>query len=193
MKVIIFISIFIGLLMAQHISSNNKLLDVTTLPFQRDTNQKLKTFDYSFSYKPMAYTKNTNLEFLKNGNSFIFFFSATCPHCQQTIPKVLGLKSFFKKTNTQVIAIPTYHNSDKQVYNFISKYKVDIPVLADKQQAFAVNYGTGFVPVVLIVNAKGNFVRVPVNKQFEKTVKATLLRKEFFNSSKKSVKSSKKL
>ena len=128
--------------------------------YQRKGDNALDTFRFYEEYRPMSLTQETNLAFRKNKRTVVFFFSAVCGHCRKTIPKLLEIREFLAKNNMELVAIATGNNKDEDIYKFISEYQVDIPVFKDEKRKFARHYGTGYVPVVLVINEEGLYFRI---------------------------------
>jgi hypothetical protein len=64
----------------------------------------------------------------------------------------------------QAIAIAIKYNSEDDIRGFIRDYKVRMPVFHDEDRRFGENYGTGSIPLILMVNDKGEYIRY---KQFD--------------------------
>ncbi|MFC1586604.1 TlpA disulfide reductase family protein, partial [Fibrobacterota bacterium] len=87
-----------------------------------------------------------------------------CGHCKKTIPHMLKLHKEMKRDSLQMACIATARNTEKNIGEFIKTYKVNVPVFQDTAKAFSSNYGTGFVPVILLVNKKGNYIHEKLQK-----------------------------
>ncbi len=94
-----------------------------------------------------------------NRNLIVFYFSAKCPHCQQAFPHVQKLSDELASQGFAAIAVAVRQNTEEDVRGFIRDYGVHIPVFHDVERQFGSNYGTGSIPLVLLVNPKGEYIR----------------------------------
>ena len=90
----------------------------------------------------------------------IFYFSPKCPHCQEKFPMIQSLiKEYEPKGLTGIgLAIGgTIKKNDVRL--FMDQLNVSIPIFQDVNSKFGPTYGTGYVPVVFLVNSDGSFYR----------------------------------
>jgi thiol-disulfide isomerase/thioredoxin len=99
------------------------------------------------------------LSHFSNRKLMIFYFSAKCPHCQHAIPYVQKLADELAAKGFTSIAIAIKYNSEDDVRGFIRDYQVHIPVFQDQDQSIGEHYGTGSIPLVLLVNEKAEYIR----------------------------------
>ena len=112
-------------------------------------------FNYELPYDAFTQKQLSLKDFTKK-NLLVFYFSATCPHCQNAIPYVL--KYLHENKNLSMVAIAIKNNSASEIGDFINKYKVDVPLFQDNMRSFSDKYGTGSVPVAMLVNKNGNYI-----------------------------------
>ena len=89
----------------------------------------------------------------------IFYFSAKCPHCMRAYPQLQKIYERFASQGLKMIAIASGYNKRQDIHTFIANQKVQVPVLQDKSKKFGKQYGVGSVPLVIISNAKGEFIK----------------------------------
>ncbi len=128
--------------------------------YQLRADNAVDTFRFKDTYSPIFLTEDQSLISRKGKRTIVFFFSAVCKHCQQAISKLLKLKPLFAENNVDLIAIATKSNKLTHIQQFISRFKVKVPIFHDKKQSFARRYGIGVVPVVMVINEKGNYFRI---------------------------------
>jgi thiol-disulfide isomerase/thioredoxin len=130
--------------------------DSTVLELEKDSLGNLMVFDYSIKLKAFSHI-NMKLEDMKDKNFLLFYFSARCGHCKQSIPYLLKLVKEMENDSLYMIAIALGHNKDEDIATFIKTLKVDVPMFQDSKKEFSKKYGTGFVPVVYLVTKKGTY------------------------------------
>ena len=122
------------------------------------TNQPMK-MDFS---KPLTGVSDPGILFshFSNRPLLIYYFSPKCPHCQRHMPEIQNLMKEYEKDGLTGIAIGLGGGIKKNdIRLFIDQYKVTIPVFQDADYKFAPAYGTGYIPVVYLVNKDGTFYR----------------------------------
>lgn len=114
--------------------------------------------NFSLAPKPVS---DAGLKFSQFANRklVIFYFSAKCPHCQHAFPHVQKIGDELASQGFTSIAIAIKYNSEDDIRGFIRDYKVHIPVFQDEDRKFGENYGTGSIPLILLVNDKGEYIR----------------------------------
>jgi peroxiredoxin len=101
------------------------------------------------------------MQFHQFGNRklMIFYFSAKCPHCQHAVGHVQKLADELAPQGFTAVAISVKFNSEEEVRGFIGEYKVRMPVFQDAGNGFGTSYGTGSIPLLFLVNEKGEYIR----------------------------------
>lgn len=94
-----------------------------------------------------------------NRKLMIFYFSAKCSHCQHAVGHVQKLADELAPLGFTAVAISVKFNTEEEVRGFIGEYKVRMPVFQDAGNGFGTNYGTGSIPLLFLVNEKGEYVR----------------------------------
>lgn len=129
-----------------------KLMQDTT------TNQPMK-MDFS---KPLTGISDPGILFSHFANRplLIYYFSPKCPHCQRHFPNIQNLMKEYEKDGLTGIAIGLGGGIKKNdIRLFIDQFHAVIPVFQDADGKFGPSYGTGYIPVVYLVQKDGTFYR----------------------------------
>jgi thiol-disulfide isomerase/thioredoxin len=120
--------------------------------------QKRAHIDFGLVFHPIS---DATLKFGQYANRklMVFYFSAKCPHCQHAAPYVQKLADELATKGFQSIAIAIKFNSEDDIRTFIREQKIHMPVFHDDTRLFGENYGTGSIPLVLVINEKGEYLR----------------------------------
>lgn len=112
--------------------------------------------DFSIPLKPL---KQPDLSFtmLKNRNTFLFYFSPNCGHCQHTFPTIKAFRDKYEKKGMAFAAISTGYASPEDLKAFDADLKVDMLYFQDDTKRFAQLYSTGSVPLMLLVSPDGSY------------------------------------
>lgn len=112
----------------------------------------------------------------------LFYFSPKCPHCQAHFPEMQELVRKYESKGLTGVGISVGGGIKKNdVRNFIDQFNANFPIFQDVNAKFGPVYGTGYVPVVFIVNKDGTFYRFgDVSKKTTEQIQA-LLAKMFGN------------
>jgi thiol-disulfide isomerase/thioredoxin len=145
-----------------------------TYEMDKDKKGKRARIDFSMTPKPIS-DANMKLSHFSNRKLIIFYFSAKCPHCQHAFPIVQKLSDELSTQGFTAIAIAIKNNTEDDIRSFIRDYKVHVPVFYDDDRRFGENYGTGSIPLVLVVNDKGEFIR---HKTFDSELTPALIKTE---------------
>jgi thiol-disulfide isomerase/thioredoxin len=114
--------------------------------------------DFALTPVPVSDEKMKFAHF-SNRKLMIFYFSAKCPHCQHAYPFIQKLSDDLTAQGFTTIAIAIKYNTDDDIREFIRDYKVHVPVFHDDDRTFGENYGTGSIPLIIVVNEKGEYIR----------------------------------
>lgn len=114
--------------------------------------------DFALKPKPIS-DANMKLSHFSNRKLVVFYFSAKCSHCQHAFPIVQKLTDELSAQGFSSIAIAIKNNTEDDIRGFIRDYKVHMPVFYDEDRSIGDNYGTGSIPLVLVVNEKGEYIR----------------------------------
>jgi thiol-disulfide isomerase/thioredoxin len=114
--------------------------------------------DFGLNPKPIS-DANMKFSHFSNRKLMIFYFSAKCPHCQHAFPYVQKLSDELTAQGFSSIAIAIKYNTEDDIRSFIRDYKVHLPVFYDEDRSFGENYGTGSIPLLMVTNEKGEYIR----------------------------------
>lgn len=135
-------------------------------PLRGDTLADGMPAKMNFAVKMEGVTvKATDLQAFAGKPLMIFYFSATCGHCQHAAPEVAKLAQTYKEQGLSAIAIASGSNSKKGIRQFMENTKLDIPVLLDEARQFGELYSDGYVPKVYLVSPDASY---KIYKSFEK-------------------------
>jgi thiol-disulfide isomerase/thioredoxin len=126
--------------------------------FELDKKGKRAHINFALAPKPIS---DANLKFshFANRKLMIFYFSAKCPHCQHAIPYVQKLADELNAQGFTSIAIAIKYNTEDDIRGFIRDYSVHLPVFYDDDRSIGENYGTGSIPLLIVINEKGEYIR----------------------------------
>ncbi len=126
--------------------------------YELDKKGKRAHIDFSLNPKPIS---DANLKFshFANRKLMIFYFSAKCPHCQHAYPFVQKLSDEIAAQGFSTVAIAIKYNTEDDIRSFIRDYQVHVPVMYDEDRTIGENYGTGSIPLIIVVNEKGEYIR----------------------------------
>lgn len=126
--------------------------------FELDKKGKRAHVDFALAPKPIS---DANMKFahFANRKLVIYYFSAKCPHCQHAFPYVQKLSDELTAQGFAAIAIAIKYNTEDDIRSFIRDYKVHLPVFYDEDRSFGENYGTGSIPLLMVINDKGEYIR----------------------------------
>jgi len=156
----IFVYLLVGFFAFSHLGAQQVLgpvqLDVPE--FEKDKTGQLKIFDYNLKLNAFTH-KNLSLKDIKNQNTLIFYFSAKCGHCQAAFPLIQEASETLATKKVKTIAIAVAMNTEPDIAKFITELKGTIPFFHDKDRQFSRLYGTGNVPLVVLVNKQGKIIQ----------------------------------
>ena len=87
---------------------------------------------------------------LVTGPTFLFYFSANCPHCQQVTPELIELAAQ-AAGKARVIGIASSSNSLAELRNYRDTYGVPFPLYKDFSRKFAAENHCDSTPTLLLV------------------------------------------
>lgn len=117
---------------------------------------KATKVDFSIPLQPVK-QKDLAFTMLKNRWSLLFYFSPTCGHCMHTFPRIREFRTKYEKKGLAVAAIATGTASPEDIANFDAELKLDVLAFQDVTKKFAQEYGTGSVPLIMLVSPDGTF------------------------------------
>jgi peroxiredoxin len=126
--------------------------------FELDKKGKRDHINYKLAVKPLSNPKLTLAQF-EGKRMLVFYFSAKCPHCQHAAPHVQRLADELSAKGFATLAIAIKYNSEEDVRGFIRDFGIRMPMMQDDDRSFGENYGVGTIPVIYLVNEKGEYIR----------------------------------
>lgn len=126
--------------------------------FEMDKKGKRAHIDFTLPVRPIS-EANLKLAQFSGRKLLIFYFSAKCPHCQHAFPHIQKISDSLSSKGFVSMAIAVKFNTDEDIRGFIRDYGVRMPVFQDSERVFGEHYGTGSIPLVLLINEKGEYIR----------------------------------
>lgn len=123
-----------------------------------------KQFDFSIPLTSIIPEADSFLQ-LKTQPLFLFYFSPKCPHCKETYPRYLAMLKKYQSYGLKGAAISVSGVTKNEIRDFISRQSMKIPTFQDEQRKFSDAYGTGQVPLLIIVKNNGQFIRYTKNER----------------------------
>jgi peroxiredoxin len=93
----------------------------------------------------------------------IYYFSPRCPHCINTFPLIQSVADEFRSSGLEAIAVSVGNSAKNDVRAFMNQQNVNMPMFQDASRDFSTKYGSGHVPMVVLVSADGKFIRYTKN------------------------------
>lgn len=112
--------------------------------------------DFSIPMVPLK-QKDLNFELYRNRWSLQFYFLPTCGHCQHTYPWIQKLRATYEKKGLAFAAIASGSATAEDIQMFDTDFKLDMPAFQDASRKYGQLYGTGSVPLILVVKPDGTF------------------------------------
>lgn len=129
------------------------------IKLMQDSTHQLMKMDFT---KPLTGISDPGILFshFSNRPLLIYYFSPKCPHCQSHFPEIQNLMKEYEKDGLTGIAIGLGGGIKKNdIRLFIDQFHAVIPVFQDADGKFGPSYGTGYIPVVYLVQKDGTFYR----------------------------------
>lgn len=127
-----------------------------------DNTGKTKKFDYSLPLTGIS-DPGMLLSHFSQRPLLIFYYSPMCPHCQRTFPKFQELVKQNEAKGLQGIAISVGQIKKNDIRGFMDQLNVDVPMFQDSNRRFSELYGTGHVPMIVLVYPNGDYIRYKEN------------------------------
>lgn len=97
---------------------------------------------------------------LKSNKAVLINFWATwCPPCREEIPDLVNFHAKNKSKGFTVVGIDVGESSDR-VATFAEKFKINYPLLLDKDQTVAESFRVVGIPTTLLINKNGQVLGV---------------------------------
>lgn len=118
----------------------------------------LRNFDYNLKIKPVSGNDKRLSEF-KGKKISIYYLAPRCPHCKTALPNIMKARAILDSLGYESLNLGIKYSSDEELTNFINESNLRGFHFKDENRAFANKYGTGAVPVFMVVNELGEIVR----------------------------------
>ncbi len=126
--------------------------------FELDKKGKRDRINFKLDIKPLSNPKLTFSQF-EGRRMLLFYFSAKCPHCQHAAPYVQRMADELGAKGYASLAMAIAYNSEDDIRGFIRDFGVRMPMMQDADRTFGENFGVGTIPVIYLINEKGEYIR----------------------------------
>ena len=113
----------------------------------------------SFSKKNVADGSKVSSDAYKGKVLLINFWATWCPPCRKEIPYLIKLQEKYKEKGFSVIGISMDEGGRRLVNKFITKLKVNYPVIIGNAKLARGFGGVIGIPVSFVVDREGNLVK----------------------------------
>jgi thiol-disulfide isomerase/thioredoxin len=117
---------------------------------------KPTTIDFNLPLKPYKQS-DLKLSLFKKRHALLMYFSPTCGHCRHTFPHIQALQRQYESKGMAFVAIASGSANAGDLADFDAEFKVTMPFFRDQDGVFSTKYGTGSVPLILLVDPKGGY------------------------------------
>lgn len=114
------------------------------------------TIDFSIPLKPWKQA-DLKLSMFQKRPALIFYFSPTCGHCRHTYPHIQALQRQYESKGLTFVAVIAGSATAEDIADFDAEFKLTMPTFRDQDKVFSTKYGTGSVPLIMLVDAKGGY------------------------------------
>jgi thiol-disulfide isomerase/thioredoxin len=115
---------------------------------------KIPNMDYSIPLKPIS-DPSLDFQAYRGKRILIFYFGPTCPHCQAVTPTVKAYAAEIRAKGVETVAIANGRAEVQEIKEYISQYKVNLPVFWDPDRKFGVPYNVTLLPTFYAVGKDG--------------------------------------
>jgi peroxiredoxin len=115
--------------------------------------------DFSLSLKPIS-DPSKGFSGFRGRQVLLFYFGPTCPHCQQALPQVQDFADQIRIRGVETIAIANQRSNNEEIREFMSKYRVRMPVFWDAERKFGEAYDVKMLPTLYLVGLGGDTFRL---------------------------------
>ena len=101
------------------------------------------------------------------------FWATWCGPCRGWLPIVAKAQRDYASKGLQVYAV-NLRESDAKVRDYLTRQKIDVPVLMDRTGSVGADYRASSIPLTVVVGRDGRVVRVLVGLHGEEDLKDVL-------------------
>jgi len=134
-----------------------------------------KLFNYKVPVTGIT-DKSTDLSYIGGKSALVFYFSATCGHCQHAAPQIVEIAKEFAPAGLITLAVASGGNNKVGIRKFMdnAKFEDAINVVWDETREFGELYSDGYVPKVYLVNPDGTYKLYGAFESEKETLKAEI-------------------
>ncbi|NLB64655.1 MAG: TlpA family protein disulfide reductase [Fibrobacter sp.] len=125
---------------------------------EKDDKGNPKKFDYSIPLEGIS-DPGILLSHFSQRNLLIYYFSPMCGHCQASFPKYQKIVQKYEAKGLQGMAVSVGQMKRNSIRMFLDNLDNKQPVFADNARKFSDLYGSGYVPLIVLVKANGEYIR----------------------------------
>lgn len=154
MRIALLIALFVGITQAQFLAPVPSL--------EKDTKGQNKKFEYTIPLTGIS-DPGILLQHFSQRMVLVYYFSPKCPHCQHTFPKYQAMVKEFEGKGLTGIAISVGDAKKNDIRAFMDQQNSQVAMFQDTNGKFSAAYGTGHVPLAILVFPDGTFIRYTEN------------------------------
>ncbi|CRK83972.1 thiol-disulfide oxidoreductase ResA [Neobacillus massiliamazoniensis] len=106
----------------------------------------------------------------KGQGVFLNFWGTWCQPCQKEMPYINNQYHQFKDKGVQVLAVDI-NESNIAVNQFAERYKLDFPIMIDKDKQVMYAYGIDPLPATFLIDKNGKVVQYHTGQMDENTIR----------------------
>ncbi len=147
------------LLLGTMLHAQGPLLEPNLVPeFERAQDGTFSKMNFSIPLDDIS-KSGLNFQKFEKNPLLIMYVSATCGHCHHAYPKVSKLVSEYKAKGLEMVVIASSFSKVDDLIDMKDDLKIKEPLFHDKQKKFGELYGLGSVPMIVLVNQQGHYIR----------------------------------
>ncbi|MED3624896.1 thiol-disulfide oxidoreductase ResA [Neobacillus thermocopriae] len=101
---------------------------------------------------------------------FLNFWGTWCPPCKKEMPYINNQYNQFKDQGVQVLSVDI-QESELVVNQFVEQYKLDFPIMIDKDKEVMTAYGVDLLPATFLIDKNGKVVKYHTGELTEDKVR----------------------
>ncbi len=114
--------------------------------------------------------KKHRLSDYKGQGVFLNFWGTWCPPCKKEMPYINNQYQQFKEKGVQVLSVDI-QESELAVNQFADRYKLDFPIMIDKDKEVMTAYGVDQLPATFLIDKSGKVVKYYTGELSENMVR----------------------
>ena len=115
--------------------------------------------DFSLPLQPFS-NPPINFQAYRGKSVLLFYFGPTCPHCQAATPEIQAFSDEIRPKGVETLAIANMRSNPQEIGQFITDYRVRIPVYWDRERKFGEAYDVKTLPTLYLVGKGGEVYRL---------------------------------